>query len=323
VVYRIYFHPLSRFPGPKLARLSDLWTVYYSIKGQSHLKAFEAHQKHGTESLYSSERDFWSSNDQNIGSIVRFGPNKLSISSVSAMQGKYLPAPFAPRGASVLNLFTEIYHSKLIQKSQVFETITPAPGAFSTFTAIDKETHRRKRKVFSQAFSDQAIKAFEPTILCLVDIFISQLARAIPHGTVERWTEPLNMTPRARYYATDVMGEFGFGKSFDVQTSDQNRFLLKATDGATVVAGMYCQYPKLKRYGLGRLVALAGMSTKEQFGRLVKELIDQRLSEPNEKKTDLLQFISGNGDRKTEEPFSLNEIWAESRFTLIAGEDQD
>ena len=47
------------------------------------------------------------------------------------------------------------------------------------------------------------------------------------------------MMPRARCYATDVMGDFGFGKSFDMQTSEENRFLLKATDGATVVTGMY------------------------------------------------------------------------------------
>jgi hypothetical protein len=48
VVYRIYFHPLSKFPGPKLASISDLWTVWYSIKGQSHLKAYEVHQKYGS-----------------------------------------------------------------------------------------------------------------------------------------------------------------------------------------------------------------------------------------------------------------------------------
>ena len=179
--------------------------------------------------------------------------------------------------------------------------------------------HRRKRKVLAQAFSDQSIKDFEPTIIHHVNVFIGQLAKEISVGAGGRWSVPLNMTTLARYYATDVMGEFGFGKSFEVQTSDENRFLMKATDGATVVAGIYCQYPKLKRYGLGSLAAIAGMATKEQFGRLAKKLIDERLSEKHEKKADLLHFITGTGDRKVDEPFSMDEVWAESRFTLIAG----
>ena len=219
-----------------------------------------------------------------------------------------------------LTTSAEIYNSKDILKSQIYNTITPAPGAYSTFTAIDKETHRRKRRVLSQAFSDQAIKEFEPVILNHVDIFVNQLAKDIPsHDSHDQWSTPLNMTPLSRYYATDCMGDFGFGKSFDIQTCEKNRFLLKAADGAALIAGVYCQYPKLKQYGLGKLVALAGMSTKERFGRLAKQLIDERLSKPEEKKADLLHFISGTGNRKIDEPFSMDEIWAESRFTLIAG----
>ncbi|TVY89915.1 Cytochrome P450 monooxygenase [Lachnellula willkommii] len=247
-----------RFPGPKLASISDLWTVWYSIKGQSHLKAYDVHREY------------------------------------------------------------EIYHGSSTLKSNVYETITPAPGAFSTFTAIDRHMHQRKRKVFSQAFSESAISAFEPTIRRHCEIFITELAKAIPSVSGGRWSQPLNMTPRTRHYATDVMGDFGFGRSFDMQTSTRNHFLMKATDGATLVAGIYCQYPKLKDYGMGRLVALLGVATKERFGRLAKMLIDERLSDDTENRRDLLHFIS-KGDKKTREPFSMNEVWAESRFTLIAG----
>ena len=64
---------------------------------------------------------------------------------------------------------------------------------------------------------------------------------------------------------------------------------------------------------------MAGMSTKEQFGVLVRRLIDERLSKPSETKADLLHFLSGNIGGKMEDRVSLNEIWAESRFTSIAG----
>jgi len=36
IVYNLYFHPLSHFPGPKLAACSRLWLAYRElIKGES------------------------------------------------------------------------------------------------------------------------------------------------------------------------------------------------------------------------------------------------------------------------------------------------
>lgn len=33
VVHRRYFHPLSRYPGPFMASVTDLWQVYGQIVG--------------------------------------------------------------------------------------------------------------------------------------------------------------------------------------------------------------------------------------------------------------------------------------------------
>ncbi|KAI9768092.1 MAG: hypothetical protein M1840_005126 [Geoglossum simile] len=61
-VYNVYFHPLSRFPGPAAAKVTQWWTTYVEIfKQQSMVKVLvELHKIHGD--------------------IVRISPNELHFS---------------------------------------------------------------------------------------------------------------------------------------------------------------------------------------------------------------------------------------------------
>lgn len=48
-IYRLYFHPLSKFPGPKITALTG-WYAFYNdviLKGQYYHKILEMHQKYG------------------------------------------------------------------------------------------------------------------------------------------------------------------------------------------------------------------------------------------------------------------------------------
>lgn len=49
-IYRLYFHPLSKFPGPKLAALTHLYEFYYdAIKGGKYLWEIQRmHDQYGT-----------------------------------------------------------------------------------------------------------------------------------------------------------------------------------------------------------------------------------------------------------------------------------
>lgn len=51
MVYRVFFHPLAKYPGPWLAKVSDLYNVYHCFIGDRHLEFYRIHQRYGTYSL--------------------------------------------------------------------------------------------------------------------------------------------------------------------------------------------------------------------------------------------------------------------------------
>jgi cytochrome P450 len=69
VIYRVYFHPLAKYPGPFLAKITNAYQLYHAWKGDRHLEFWRLHQKHG--------------------SVVRFGPTSLSFDTNTALKSIY------------------------------------------------------------------------------------------------------------------------------------------------------------------------------------------------------------------------------------------
>ena len=70
-LYLYFAHPLSRYPGPFLAKFTDYWR-FREVRGrQSHLSMVALHEKYGP--------------------VVRTGPNMLSFGDPS-----YIPKIYGP-----------------------------------------------------------------------------------------------------------------------------------------------------------------------------------------------------------------------------------
>lgn len=66
IIYRLFFNPLNKFPGPYFARLSLFDLVFRCTKFDTNKRFYELHQKYGR--------------------FVRIGPSDLSVTELDGMQ---------------------------------------------------------------------------------------------------------------------------------------------------------------------------------------------------------------------------------------------
>ena len=79
------------------------------------------------------------------------------------------------------------------------------------------------------------------------------------------------------------------------------------------------QYPELANLKLEKLLYQRGLGMREKYLQLMSDLVRSRISKEKDAKNDLLYFLADAKDPETGLGFTEDEIWAESRFLLIAG----
>ncbi|KAI1435644.1 cytochrome P450 monooxygenase-like protein [Xylaria sp. CBS 124048] len=143
-IYRLFFHPLAKYPGPKLAAISDLWWVWGLT----------------TERLPMIERDL----HKKYGDVVRIGPNELSFSTPEAYQ----------------EIHGHVSKGKTrFTKTEFYENDDPTPRITS---ARDPEVHARQRKALSHAFSTRSLREQEEIVMKYVDGFVRQMGNLGQNG---------------------------------------------------------------------------------------------------------------------------------------------
>ncbi|KAM3087825.1 hypothetical protein ACMFMG_001894 [Clarireedia jacksonii] len=136
-LYRLFLHPLAKFPGPKLAAITHWYEGYYDIihKGRYIFHVGELHKKYGP--------------------IIRIGPNEIHI----------LDPDFYHTLYSTTNL--------QVNKSPYFYSMLGNPLA--TFPCIDSAVHRKRRAALSPFFSTASIAKLEPFIQLRIDALCKRI----------------------------------------------------------------------------------------------------------------------------------------------------
>ncbi|OAG44401.1 hypothetical protein AYO21_01397 [Fonsecaea monophora] len=196
--YNLYFHPLAKYPGPKLAAVSEIWFARIWINGSLARSLQEAHAKYGD--------------------IVRIAPNDLDFVSVQAFRD--------------IHGHASKKDSAVFSKSEMYDSFDPVP-AFATMR--DPKQHAEGRRKFAHAFSATSLSRQSEYIMKYIDTFMRQIAnpslvlillkawrvkhelcnfrlhiQILEHGRIVE----SNRLQWLNWLTFDIVGDLAFGDSF-------------------------------------------------------------------------------------------------------------
>ncbi|CAF9905510.1 MAG: hypothetical protein ALECFALPRED_001001 [Alectoria fallacina] len=104
-------------------------------------------------------------------------------------------------------------------------------------TTRDKGLHDRRRRIWNRGFSKKALHDYEDR----VGMYSQELKERISKSA----GKPINMTAWSRYFSFDVMGDFAFGRSFDMMRNGKNHFIVDIIRQGMAVIGPFTPVPWL------------------------------------------------------------------------------
>jgi len=154
IVYRLYFHPLAKYPGPFWAKITDLYDFYQALSERRAHNFLALHQRYGMEPM-GPIGESWS--DKSQGRLY-----DLRLTSYVSMNLR-LSKVFTPRHTCHgLTFPADIYGFKAnVRKADFFAASQSNPEVTDTFSELYKEPAMKKRKVLSMGFSERSLRDFE------------------------------------------------------------------------------------------------------------------------------------------------------------------
>ncbi|KAH7316854.1 cytochrome P450 [Stachybotrys elegans] len=157
-VYNLHFHPAAKYPGPRLAAISNIWWAYQWMTGRYPM------------AIASVLREY--------GDVVRIGPNELVF--------------VTPKAA------TDIYASQVkgLEYFPKADFISLGLRDQGITWERDPVKHRQKAKLLLPAFSAKSLKQKEGKLHKYIDLFIQKMKHKAEQGEeveLRRWADWLAM----------------------------------------------------------------------------------------------------------------------------------
>ncbi|KAF2099150.1 cytochrome P450 CYP3/CYP5/CYP6/CYP9 [Rhizodiscina lignyota] len=156
-IYHAYFHPLSRYPGPKLWAAYRVPFALNNIRGRLPFKVLEFHRKYGP--------------------VVRIAPDELAFTDPHA--------------------WNDIYgmQSGRVQNQKDPYAYTPRqPGFESGIIHADDAKHARLRRIYGPAFTPKAVEEQAAMLMKYADLLVTQLKAVVQKNPVQDMSAWFNFT---------------------------------------------------------------------------------------------------------------------------------
>jgi len=176
IIYRLFFHPLAKVPGPKLLAISSLpRAIRHSWFGLWYKDVNALHEKYGR--------------------VFRMSPNEIAVDGDPGWEDVF---GFRRSGKEDFARDSDFFDQTTKQGQEVESSI------FLT----DRAGHSRQRRILSHAFSQSAMYEQEPLIKKYVDLLMSRLGDFAASG------EAIDIVRWFNYITFDIIGELTYGESF-------------------------------------------------------------------------------------------------------------
>ncbi|EXJ85585.1 hypothetical protein A1O1_05950 [Capronia coronata CBS 617.96] len=296
-VRRIYFHPLSKYPGPPLAKVTDLYAAYHAWKGDIHVDMWRQHRRYGPH--------------------VRYAPNRLNIDNTNALKDIYMG-------------------SKNFQKSPNYRVLRHGAANTLTMINRTEHARRRRiisqglSDAALRSHEPTIMAHIKKCFDCLTatderDLGLEQPMSPMSqaYGPRDSWTPPRNMSNWFNWLTFDIMGDVIFGIRYNLLTSAIHRRIPEAIEHSNVRVSVLLQSPIIRQIGrIDRWLFPKAIGARNQFLTFVGGLVDQCMKpECTPIARTVVSILRSSHDPLTGDKLTARELLAESTTLCVAGAD--
>ncbi|KAI1381694.1 benzoate 4-monooxygenase cytochrome P450 [Hypoxylon crocopeplum] len=281
IIYNLYFHPLSKVPGPRLAAISDAPYCSWLLSGRQPYKILELHNKYGH--------------------AVRVTPNEVSFNSAESWKDIYTQRPGH-----------QLFLKGVFYEGSSFAT----KGITSIISEQRPEVHKEMRGHLASAFSERAIVEQEELVAASVD----KLVRLVGiRGSQEKGVDMSTIFESMTFDITgDLAFGEAFGA---LDSEQRHPWIATSLEGLMQVTliDIFNRYPTIAK-GLQLLwhtkfkKAVADVKANEE---LCEATIRRRI----EKDTDRKDFMTRIIEERDPKVVSDKQLAAHASDLVIAGSD--
>lgn len=161
IVHQRFFHPLSGFPGPYVASITNWWKVYHVYQLDLHEVVLSLHQKYGP--------------------VVRIGPNDLHFWNPEALTAIYKAGRTMPK-TGFYDAFTTFNPNLFGTTDDDVSVQLQAVNCSESLGTNQLKQHALRRRQMSHGFSMASVREMEPIVDGQMKILCDKLDESAKSG---------------------------------------------------------------------------------------------------------------------------------------------